>query len=439
MILFLIGVAAFTFFRLNVRSKLRSRIDAIRAAGYPVTCAELDQWYTIPEDAENAAYIILDAFEYYQEPQDIKLLPVVGQAELPPRTGALAEEIKAAVAGYIADNKKALELLHAGTAIENCRYPVDLSAGAEATFHDLSRLKKGARLLSLEALSHADSDPNLAVRSIVSAFGLARSLESEPTLISQLVRIACQGLAVSSLGQLMNRTNFEDEQLVNLSEAVLEARAPSAMSRAFVGERCMYLTTLSVSPMEIARLISDEPDSVLEANLTNLAFTLHRLAGLTDRSTIIYLDLMEEYIEAAQLPFNERREAFEVIDARCREVWRKDFVLPHLMGAIKRSNEISLRCIAHLRAAQTVIAVQRYRLATGELPDALADLLPTYLEAVPKDPFDGNELRYKKLEPGFVVYSVGEDLSDDGGQERLPPKERRSGTPNWDVTFIVER
>ncbi|MEA3227379.1 MAG: hypothetical protein U9Q07_15620, partial [Planctomycetota bacterium] len=48
--LLIAGVAAFAIFRLSVKFKVRARIDAIRAAGYPVTCDELDRWYKIPRD-----------------------------------------------------------------------------------------------------------------------------------------------------------------------------------------------------------------------------------------------------------------------------------------------------------------------------------------------------------------------------------------------------
>jgi len=65
--------------------------------------------------------------------------------------------------------------------------------------------------------------------------------------------------------------------------------------------------------------------------------------------------------------------------------------------------------------------------------------VPLYLDAVPKDPFDAEYLRYKRLEKGYVVYSIGTDLSDDGGAELLPPSKRKGGKDNWDVTFIVER
>ena len=103
--------------------------------------------------------------------------------------------------------------------------------------------------------------------------------------------------------------------------------------------------------------------------------------------------------------------------------------------AFARITELDLRTVAHLRAAQAAVAVERYRLATGVLPAALADLVPGYLDAVPTDPFDGKELRYRKLEVGFVVYSIGEDEIDNGGKEPADKRDRK----DCDVTFIIER
>ncbi|MHC4328883.1 MAG: hypothetical protein ACYSWW_12285 [Planctomycetota bacterium] len=443
MVLLLVGVVAFTVFRLSLGSKLQSRIAAIRAAGYPVTCAELDQWYRIPPDAENAADTITDAFSYYVEPRDTKRLPLAGRAGLPARTEPLAEETRVVVAQYLTDNKEALELLHIGAEIENCRYPVDLSAGPEALFHHLSSLRNSIRLLNVEVISHAGSNPRLSARSVMSGFGLTQSLEKEPMLVSQLVRIACQDLTVSTLKYLVNRTDFTDEQLGELSQAVVKAQAPSALSRAFVGERCSSLAMLKMPPARASYVLSitsgRSPKSGADAHLATFAFALHRFAGLTDRSTIIYLDLMEDYIEATQLPPGKRRTAIEAIDIRRRVASGTDLLLGHLMPAFATVDTINLRGIAHLHAAQAALAIQRYRLAANELPVKLAELVPTYLDGVPKDPFDGQELRYKKLEPGFVVYSIGQDLSDDGGKEIPPRNKRRRGSSNWDVTFTVER
>lgn len=38
-----------------------------------------------------------------------------------------------------------------------------------------------------------------------------------------------------------------------------------------------------------------------------------------------------------------------------------------------------------------------------------------------QDPFDGKPLRYRRLTDGVVVYSVGSNLSDDGGDLTVPP------------------
>lgn len=442
MVLLLVVGCAFAIFRLTLRSKLNARIDAIRAAGYPATCAELDKWYTIPEDAENAADTIIDAFSYLVEPHYKQFVPIVGPLELPARTEPLAKEAKAYAALYVVDNREALELLHAGAAIENCRYPVDLSAGPEALLPALGSLKDSVRLLSVEAISHADSDPRLSARSVISSFGLARSLEKEPMLVSQLVRNACQGLTVSILERLINRTDFTDEQLCELSEAVVKAQAPSALLRVFVGERCMSLAILKMPPAQMAHIFSPRGHSarsLADARLKTLAIAFHRFAGLIDRSTTIYLDVMEDYVEATQLPLDRRRAAIDAIDARCRAALGTDFLLEHLTALFGRIDMINLRGIADLQTAHAALAIQRFRLAAGKLPDALADLVPTYLESVPRDPFDGNDLRYKKLEIGFVVYSVGVDRYDGGGQEMLPAKKRGGRSYDWDITFIVER
>ncbi len=438
-ILLVIIIAGFAVFRLVLRSRLNARLDAIRADGYPATCAELDAWYTIPESAENAADTFIDSFSHldkWEEDEERKLLPVVGQAKLPLRTEPLAEETKALITEYLADNQQALELLHKGAAIEHSRYPVDLSKGFEILLPDLSNIRAGAFLLKLEAVLHAENDkPEQAVDSITSAFGLARSLSKEPVLVSQLVRIACQALAVSTLEHTINRTEFTDEQLIDLSQSLVNVGNPSAMIRAFAGERCMGVSILKMPAAKIPSMLS------IASNrphlLGALVISLYRFAGLADMDAIIYLDLMNDYMKAIQLPPQQRQEAADAVDTKFDETSRIHMLVHVIMPALSRCTTIDLRTAATLRTARAGLAIQRYRLAAGKLPDNLAELIPTYLDAVPKDPFDGKELRYKKLETGFVVYSIGEDGNDDGGKEK--PRKRTSPPAPWDVTFIVQQ
>jgi hypothetical protein len=91
---------------------------------------------------------------------------------------------------------------------------------------------------------------------------------------------------------------------------------------------------------------------------------------------------------------------------------------------------------ARRRAALTAIAVQHFRLAkNGAIPERLEELVPRFLPAVPRDPFDGQPLRYRRLPTGFVVYSIGADRHDNNGLERP----RKGPVTDFDQTFIIER
>ena len=84
------------------------------------------------------------------------------------------------------------------------------------------------------------------------------------------------------------------------------------------------------------------------------------------------------------------------------------------------------------------LAVERFQLENGRLPNDLRELVPGFLTSVPGDPFDGAPLRYKPLLKGYVVYSVGPDGHDDDGKEsptRRSPGERAPA----DITLTVQR
>jgi hypothetical protein len=61
------------------------------------------------------------------------------------------------------------------------------------------------------------------------------------------------------------------------------------------------------------------------------------------------------------------------------------------------------------------LAVRAYQVETGELPDSLEELVPRYLNAVPRDPFRDAPLQYWRMASDYIVYSVGADGQDDGG------------------------
>jgi hypothetical protein len=193
-----------------------------------------------------------------------------------------------------------------------------------------------------------------------------------------------------------------------------------------MGDRCPFLDALK-KPESLVSAITGNNMPI------NPLLELYIAFGLADMDTMIYLDFIDEYIEITKLPLHQRQKASDALEAKLASMSNIHVLLKNHTPSLLRIIMVELRHIAGLRAARAGLAVERYRLAAGKLPDTLSDLVPVYLESVPEDPFDGNEIRYRKLETGFVVYSICEDLSDDGG------KERAKESKDWDITFVVER
>lgn len=75
----------------------------------------------------------------------------------------------------------------------------------------------------------------------------------------------------------------------------------------------------------------------------------------------------------------------------------------------------------------TAITLKRYELRHGNLPADLAALVPEFLSEAPLDPVDRSLLRYRRnADGGFLLYSVGEDGVDNGGDPSNPNQNSKS-------------
>ena len=64
---------------------------------------------------------------------------------------------------------------------------------------------------------------------------------------------------------------------------------------------------------------------------------------------------------------------------------------------------------------RVAIALELFKRRSGSYPLQLSELVPTYLSEVPRDPIDGEPLRYKIRDSKPLIYSIGSDKKDDGG------------------------
>ncbi len=67
--------------------------------------------------------------------------------------------------------------------------------------------------------------------------------------------------------------------------------------------------------------------------------------------------------------------------------------------------------------AQIACALERYRIARGSYPDTPAELVPGFIEKLPRDLVNGEPLIYHRTDDGsFLLYSVGWNETDEGGK-----------------------
>jgi hypothetical protein len=79
-------------------------------------------------------------------------------------------------------------------------------------------------------------------------------------------------------------------------------------------------------------------------------------------------------------------------------------IVPAITPAVRKAAS------SHTAMQQAAIAcaLERCRLARGQLPDTLNALAPEFLERVPHDVIDGQPLRYRRISADpFVIYSIG--------------------------------
>jgi len=148
------------------------------------------------------------------------------------------------------------------------------------------------------------------------------------------------------------------------------------------------------------------------------------------------LGYMDDYIEASKRPPLERLARFRAVAQEVEGLSVLHALTKTVFGpTVGRTAEMDLRAHASIALARTALAIERYRLATGKVPERLEELVPRYLKEVPIDPFGGQPIRYRRTDPGYLLYSVNDDGQDNGGKEKA---EVNQGEP-YDWCFIVTR
>jgi len=425
LLLLICFVGLVVLFVLTGKNRLEKEIAAIRAAGYPTNFEELDKYYSIPEGVPNAADLYTKAFDAYQDPNGefADHLPIRGpKYRKDPRSPLDPNSVKAIISD-LQTNQETLEFLDKAAAIEHCRYDLDFSQEVIPN-SCLNDIKRCTQLLAEQTMLLAhQNDGGAAVKSITRQLALAQSLKKEPVMLSQLVRMGLIEKNCSSVEYTLNRTTLTDEQLTNLQQRLSYVYQNEPMAMGLLDERCSIIWFIDNPQHLEIFMISPKHDKLL------------LIPGVRDRNFLMSLKLLGQYTNALKLPAQQRLSRYREIEAEKHELSIFYWLTFLSMPSLEQIGPIDMRIAAQVDCTRVALAIERYRLAKGSLPRELADLVPQYIDKVPINPLDRKPLRYKLTEPGYIVYSIGYDGTDEGGLEK---GKRKDHSDPYDWPFIVE-
>jgi hypothetical protein len=352
--------------------------------------------------------------------------------------------------------RDALEALQAALAKPALQYDSDYRHGFEnLSMTHLAPLKGAAQTLAAAVaadLHRGQTEQAWANLRALSA--LVAHNHREPLLISQLVRVAIAGIGISASWEALQYPGWTDTQLSEWQTLWAAVDLLEPAEAAFAMERAMAEPTFQQFRQSRAAFMG----AVFWGNPSTPISLEDGLGGalreLHNRSTRFiswkWFDSYEEellllkgwqvMIETTRLAqaepsFRRARANLEASFAALKEEHLEATKQSPVCGPTLESMERSylhwlVRAESQRRLLVTAIALQRYCLRHGKHPPDLKSLVPEFLAEVPLDRIDGQPLRYQlKPDGSFLLYSIGEDAVDQGGD--ATPAKRDEKPRNW--------
>ncbi len=266
-------------------------------------------------------------------------------------------------------------------------------------------------------------NPGKALGAAAANLHLIRSVDFEPMITAQLIRLGRPDAAVKSVEQTLAWCRSADDTTLKEMQELMGREATRVpVLPTFRGERAYAMRRLELFDRGEHRLV-DRPLTTSERLLM-----VHLRQFVPDNAALVDERIVSLAATVALAP-GQRAATLKEWKSRPSNGRTFPFNLPTNLAATvmppaDRLVLAGLRHDARCLCAEAGIACERFRLKHGCWPKSLDDLQAFGIPKGPVDPFDGEPLRYRIEEDGVCIYSVGENGIDDGGDTH-----RREGKP----------
>ena len=389
---------AWTVWAVIAANSFSGRIAAIRAAGDPASIADLGP-KSIPPEQNAAAHLAevkpqIDAFardhgQFFKTP--------VGKSYEDRKAGEPLTSDQLVAIKAVLDNYSELEAT-ISTAMSCDAYAsqLDYSVTHEKFSDQLiaNQNRTVARFLKWKIdVALAEGRHANAAAHCLDALRLGRLMRSEPAVIGGLVANADTGQAVQLAYHALNASPASDEFHAALDQELARHDDP-AFVWMMKSERALEISMLQQELGGIPGLLM---------NTLGRPMKLHHTA---------MLDLFEDVLKDAAKPWHvtvSQSPQSAILKSPTGLGVMPDLTQPSIAAAY----ESTQRALAVTRALRVFNALRRAETSNGT--PASIDALDLPKDAI-TDPFSGESLKAIQSAGRWIIYSVGEDGKDDGGE-----------------------
>ena len=362
----------------------------------------------------------------------------------------LAEEVRA----YLAAESNTIAVAERILAAKGIDVPTEEVLSANAHICTLVRI---VNIYKVKATYEAALGDLAAGRqSLLDVYNIGRFLQTSDSLslvISSYIGRGFCGNALATAANPLFAPDDDEAWRVKLRELALaeiadaKEREITAAKRDFAG---YWLATIhdyaTNRTMLVARAISGPHGLSGLAHLTSEQLSAERHKGIEMRFLAALASACPGYAKYSLQPNRTLERGREKVEEFCRKInedaydveyatrsadARKNHFARNWLGDDKTPADgysgvyrMFFRSRFFSRTFVVTMACRSYKAKHGKHPVALSDLVPEFLAELPRDPFDGEELRYNATD--HFIWTRGEKLSFGGEVEFRP-----DGTPKF--------
>ena len=368
-------------------------------------------------DMQNAAPLYKQAFAALDAD------PALKSDESPLTKATTIDAANPTVTETLARHAATLDLIRRAADRDTCRFQRDWTRPSiDMLLPEMQSLRTAARLLVLDARREAaDGNAADALHDVARIQRIGRHASNEPLLISNLVGLAIDTMALETFAKVLPTLRKSDLAALDSSDIRDLVTTPPAMASHYYGEEAFGLSTFAgmadsrFGVMNALEMFANQPQRPFLSRILPLTL-LYRVFFL-EADLTGYRSIMRKYqqLAAGSEPYPEVKKKTDAMETELRDRspgMMSSLIMPALGGVFRAQAQD----VARQRAASALVAAMKQRLETGKTPTTFEELSTKLVPPASRDPFTADQpLVMKQTDDALLVYSIGPDGEDDGG------------------------